>query len=83
MTRRILAYRVIVTLAKSDLVKTTFYLKREEFDNILAMAKFLYDTKAIPRPTVGTCAKAALFKMFGDLDNLLARAREEAELKAQ
>jgi hypothetical protein len=48
-----------------------------------AMAEYLYDRKAIPRPTVGTCSKAAVFKMFGELGNLLARAREEAELKAQ
>jgi hypothetical protein len=65
-------------LEKNHLVKTTFYLRREEFDKILAMAQYLYNIGAIPRPTVGTCSRAAVFKMFRELNDLLAKEKEEA-----
>jgi hypothetical protein len=79
-TSRVLAYSVIEALGKNDLVKTTFYLRREEFDQISAMARYLYNIDAIPRPTVGTYSRAAVFKMFGDLNDLLAKEKEEAGL---
>jgi hypothetical protein len=66
-------YSVIEALEKDDLVKTTFYLRRKEFDVILGMARYLYNIGAIPRPTVGTCSRAAVFKVFRDLNDLLAK----------
>jgi hypothetical protein len=76
-------YRVIEPLVEDDSVKITYYLSRIEFENILTMAKYLYDIKAIPRPTAGTYSRAAALKMYKELDNLLAKEKEEADLKAQ
>lgn len=64
-------------MEKNDLVKTTFYLRREEFNEILAMARYLYNRGAIPRPTVGTFSRAAVYKMSRDLNDLLTKEKEE------
>jgi hypothetical protein len=72
--------RDIEALQKNALVKTTFYMRREEFDEVSAMARYLYNIGAIPRPTVRTCSKAAVFKMLRDLYDLKAKEKEEAGL---
>jgi hypothetical protein len=82
-TRRVLAYRVIVQLRKKDLVKITYYLRREEYEGVLDMARYLYNQKGIPRPTVGAYSRGAALKVYRDLNNLLAKEKEEADLKVQ
>jgi hypothetical protein len=80
--RRMLGYRVIVPLRKNDFVKITYYLRREVCDEIQDMVKYLYDQKCIARPTLGTYSSAAALKMYWDLHNLLAKEKEEADLKS-
>jgi hypothetical protein len=69
-------------LVKNDSVKVSFYFKRIEYDNILIAARYLYDKKAIPRPTVGTYSRVAALKVFNDLSILTAKEKEEADLKS-
>jgi hypothetical protein len=68
-------------MVKNDDVKVTYYLRRKEHDHIATMARFLYDKKAIPRLTVGTYSRVAALKMFNELSILIAKEKEEADLK--
>jgi hypothetical protein len=57
-------------LVKNDTVKITYYLPTREYVHIMRMARFLYDQKAIPRPT-------GPYKMSQELYNLLSKEKEE------
>jgi hypothetical protein len=67
-------------LVKNDSVKVTYWLRKVELDNILTMAKYLYDIKVIPRPTGGTFSKTAVAKMFNELSKLMAKEKEQPHL---
>jgi hypothetical protein len=64
-------------LVKNDTVKITYYLPTREYVHIMRMARFLYDQKAIPRPTAGTYSRAVVLKMSQELYNLLSKEKEE------
>jgi hypothetical protein len=49
-----------------------------EYDAIMTTAKLLYDKKDIP--TAGTYSRAAALKINKELNNLIAKEKEEEKL---
>ena len=70
---------VIEETPDKDLVKVSYYLKKQEHDHIQEMTNYLYKQKALPRATVATYSRAAALKMFKELYHLLAEAKKEQQ----
>lgn len=63
----------------SGAVRVVYYLQRDEYVHIKEMTEYLYQKKAIPRPTIGSYSKAAALKMFKELYHLLAEEKKEQQ----
>jgi hypothetical protein len=60
-------------------IKVCFYLRSDEFEEFKKQAIFMFEQKVIPRPTVGTFAKAAGYKWFNEITQ---KAMKERGLRA-
>jgi hypothetical protein len=64
---------------QKDFIKVTYYLSRKEYEYIKAIADYLYNQKAIARPTLGTYSRAAAIKMYQEINDLLAKEKEDLD----
>ena len=70
------------TKPKRKLNPVKFYLTNEEFAEVWKRVILLYEHKAIPRPTIGAFAKAAVYKFYNEI-NQIAMAKGKLSTTSQ
>jgi hypothetical protein len=55
---------------KRKLIPVKFYLTNEEFAKAWKKVLLMYELQAIPRPTIGAFAKAALYKLYNEMNQI-------------
>ena len=70
------------TEPKRKLNNVKFYLTNEEFAEVWKRVILIYEHKAIPRPTIGAFANAAVYKLYNDM-NQIAMAKGRLSTTAQ
>lgn len=68
----------LVIEQRDQITRVCYYLRNEEVVEFQKMADYLYQERAIARPTVGAFAKAAGYYWFNELNEKLKKEQQNA-----